>query len=349
MNVEPYVSFLGADIRFSVLDRSRTREGQDGARALRDTVRLAQEVERLGYHRFWVSEHHGVPGVAGSAPTVLAAAVAGATRTIRVGTGGVMLPNHQPLVVAEQFGVLEALYPGRIDMGLGRSVGFTDGVRRALGREKEEAGRFAEQLDELLGWFDGTQTAHPHVHARPAEGLRVPPYVLATGEGAAIAAAAGLPLVIGDLRGRDRMLSAIDRYRAAFRPSSWAAEPYVVVSGTVAVARTEAEAHRLLLPEAWSQAYSRTHGTFPPLLPPERIEALTMTDKERGFYEQGLRGHLYGTGDQVREALEGLVKEGGAQEVLVTTSTYDRAALLDSFRLLADAVGLAPEGAAAGA
>ncbi|HEY9374268.1 MsnO8 family LLM class oxidoreductase [Streptomyces sp.] len=339
------MSSVIAGTRFSVLDRSRTREGQDGAQALRDTVRLAQELEGLGYHRFWVSEHHSVPGVAGSAPTVLAAAVAAATRTIRVGTGGVMLPNHQPMVVAEQFGVLESLFPDRIDMGLGRSVGFTDGIRRALGRDKEDAGRFAEQLDELLGWFDGTQRAHPQVHARPAEGLRVPPYVLATGEGAAIAAAAGLPLVVGDLRGRARMLAAIDGYRAAFRPSAWAEEPYVVVSGTVAVADSEAAAHRLLLPEAWSLAYSRTHGVFPPLLPPERIEALTMTEKEREFYEAGLRGHLYGTGEQVVDALAELVKESGAQEVLVTTSTYDQAALLDSFRGLARAVGLPAAGA----
>lgn len=148
-------SLIGA-ARFSVLDRSRTREGHSNAEALRDTVWFARQVEELGYHRFWVSEHHGVPGVAGSAPTVLAAAVAGATRRIRVGTGGVMLPNHRPLVVAEQFGVLESLFPGRIDMGLGRSVGFTDGVRRALGRDKDDADDFAAQLDELLGWFAGT-------------------------------------------------------------------------------------------------------------------------------------------------------------------------------------------------
>ncbi|WP_329619780.1 MsnO8 family LLM class oxidoreductase [Streptomyces sp. NBC_01255] len=331
-------------IRFSVLDRSRTREGEDAPQALRDTVRLAQEVEALGYHRFWVSEHHSVPGVAGSAPTVLAAAVAASTSTVRVGTGGVMLPNHQPLVVAEQFGVLESLFPGRIDMGVGRSVGFTDGIRRALGRDKEDADRFGEQLDELLGWFTGEQTAHPQVHARPAEGLRVPPFVLATGEGAAIAAAAGLPLVIGDLRGRDRVLAAVDTYRSAFRPSPWAAEPYVVVAGTVVVADSEAAARRLLMPEAWSLAYSRTRGVFPPLAPPERIEepALTgrMTEKQRGFYESGLVGHVHGTEEQVAEALERAVKETGAQEVLVTTSTYDRAALSDSYRGLARAVGL---------
>lgn len=324
---------LIARTRFSVLDRSRTREGRPPGEALRDTVRLAREAERLGYHRFWVSEHHGVPGVAGSAPTVLAAAVAGATRRIRVGTGGVMLPNHQPLVVAEQFGVLESLFPGRIDMGLGRSVGFTDGVRKALGRDKGDAQDFAAQIGELLDWFRGTSPTG--VHARPAEGLGVPPFVLAMGEGAGIAARLGLPLVIGDLRNREKMQRGIDAYRDGFCPSPWAEEPYVVISGTIAVAGTEEEARRLLLPEAWSMAYSRTHGTFPPLPAAEAVEARTMTAKERGFYEAGLARHLAGTEEQVAAELETLLKETGAQEVLVTTSTYDRAALLDSYRRLA--------------
>ncbi|MFE4455484.1 MsnO8 family LLM class oxidoreductase [Streptomyces sp. NPDC056796] len=329
------MSALIASTRFSFLDRSRTREGYDGPQALRDTVALAVTAEALGYHRFWVSEHHSVPGVAGSAPTVLAAAVAAATSTIRVGTGGVMLPNHQPFVVAEQFGVLASLFPGRIDMGLGRSVGFTDGIRRALGRGKEDAGAFAGQLAELLGWMDGTQRAHPQVHARPAEGLRVPPYVLATGEGAAIAAAAGLPLVVGDLRGRDKLVRAVEDYRGRFRPSAWSQEPYVVVAGTVAVAGTEEEARRLLVPEAWSSAYSRTHGSFPPLAPAARIEELPMTEKERRLFENGLHGHLAGTEDMVRAGLERAVEATGADEVLVTTSTYDRAALVDSMRRLA--------------
>ncbi|QGV82437.1 MsnO8 family LLM class oxidoreductase [Streptomyces ficellus] len=329
-----------AATRLSVLDRSRTREGEDGGQALRATVDLAREVERLGYHRFWVSEHHGVPGVAGSAPTVLAAAVAAATRTIRVGTGGVMLPNHQPLVVAEQFGVLESLFPGRIDMGLGRSVGFTDGIRRALGRGKKDADDFAGRLEELLGWFTGTQTAHPRVHARPAEGLRVAPYVLATGEGAAVAAAAGLPLVIGDLKGRPKVVASIERYRSAFRPSVWSAEPYVVVAGTVAVAATEEEARRLLIPEAWAMAYARTEGVFPPLAPPERIEGLPMTARQREFYASGLAGHVHGTEEQVRDALEEALKETAADEILVTTSTHDRAALLDSYTRLARLAGL---------
>ncbi|MFE2262471.1 LLM class flavin-dependent oxidoreductase [Streptomyces griseosporeus] len=336
------MSSVIAQTRFSILDRSRIREGHTAAEALRDTVRLAREAERLGFHRFWVSEHHGVPGVAGSAPTVLAAAVAGATRTIRVGTGGVMLPNHRPLVVAEQFGVLESLFPGRIDMGLGRSVGFTDGVRKALGRDKGDAEDFAAQLRELLGWFRGTSPTG--VHARPAEGLTVPPFVLAMGEGADIAARAGLPMVIGDLRGREKMRRGIDHYRARFRPSPWASEPYVVVSGTVAVAATPDAARRLLVPEAWSMAYSRTHGTFPPLPPAEEVERRTMTAKERGFYEAGLAGHIAGTEEQVADELETLLKETGADEVLVTTSTHDREALLDSYRRLAGITGSAGAG-----
>ncbi|MEV0777521.1 LLM class flavin-dependent oxidoreductase [Streptomyces sp. NPDC050428] len=332
-----------ANTRFSVLDRSRTREGQDAPEALRDTVRLAGRLEALGYHRFWVSEHHSVPGVAGSAPTVLAAAVAAATSTIRVGTGGVMLPNHRPLVVAEQFGVLESLFPGRIDMGIGRSVGFTDGIRRALGADKRDiqnVADFAGRVGELLGWFTGDQGRYPQVHALPAEGLRPEPFVLAMGEGADIAAAAGLPMVVGDLRGQDRMLRAVERYRAGFRPSAWSDRPRVIVAGTVAVAASEEEARRLLMSEAWSMAHSRTQGVFPPLAPAERIESLTMTAKEREFYESGLRGHVQGTEEQVADALESVIKESGADEVLVTTSTYDRDALLDSFTRLARVAGL---------
>lgn len=332
-------SLLGST-RFSFLDRSRTRDGYDGPQALRDTVALARTAETLGYHRFWVSEHHSVPGVAGSAPTVLAAAAAAATATIRIGTGGVMLPNHQPLVVAEQFGVLASLFPGRIDMGLGRSVGFTDGIRRALGRDKGDAQGFAVQLAELLGWMDGSQRVHPQVHAHPAEGLRVPPYVLATGEGAAVAAAAGLPLVVGDLRGRGKLVRAVEEYRGGFRPSAWSTRPYVIVAGTVAVAGTAQEARRLLIPEAWSMAHARTRGSFPPLMPAERIEALTMTEKERGLFEDGLSGHLAGTRETVTAELERAVEETGADEVLVTTSTYDRDALVDSMARLAGIAGL---------
>ncbi|KAA9166095.1 LLM class flavin-dependent oxidoreductase [Amycolatopsis acidicola] len=321
-------------MRLSVLDRSRTRRGADHAAALRDTVEFAVQAEKLGYHRFWVSEHHSVPGVAGSAPTVLAAAVAASTDKIRVGTGGVMLPNHRPLVVAEQFGVLASLYPGRIDMGLGRSVGFTGGIRRALGHDKDDADRFGEQVRLLLGYLDGTQQDHPGVHAFPAEGLRIPPFILATGAGAGLAAELGLPLVIANVRGEERMMAAIERYRENFRPSTWSPYPYVVVSATIAVAETAEQAERLLLPEAWAAAYSRTHGEFPPLIPADEIPR-DMTARERRVFTDALRGQIRGTEEEVARELDGLVARTGADEILVTTSTFDRAELLDSHRRLA--------------
>lgn len=327
-------SVLGVPL--SVLDRSRTRRGESEPEALRQTVRFAQQAEELGYHRFWVSEHHSVPGVVGSAPTVLAAAIAGATSRIRVGTGGVMLPNHQPLVVAEQFGVLESLYPGRIDMGLGRSVGFTNGIRRALGVDKDAVEDFAAQLRELLGYFDGSQQVHPQVHARPGEGLRLPTYVMAVGEGALLAADLGLPLVIAGVRGEDELLGWINRYRSEFRPSTWGEAPYVVLASTVAVADSKEDARRLLLPEAWASAYSRTRGVFPPLQPVDDVLALEMTEKERGFFESSLAGQIYGTPDEVGTTLQGLIARTQADELLVTTNSFDRAELLASYAKLSD-------------
>ncbi|WP_330231248.1 LLM class flavin-dependent oxidoreductase [Nocardia sp. NBC_00508] len=326
-----------SSVRFSVLDRSRVRRGQSHPAALRETVEFARLAEEWGYHRFWVSEHHSVPGVAGSAPTVLAAAAAAATSRIRIGTGGVMLPNHQPLVVAEQFGVLESLYPGRIDMGLGRSVGFTDGVRRALGHDKRDAEDFDAQLAELLAYFAAGDRG---VHAWPAEGLRVPAFLLATGSGAARAARLGLPLVIAAVGGEDRMVETIERYRAEFRPGMSGAEPYVVVAGSIVIADTTAQAYRLLLPEAWSATHARTRGEFPPLIPPSEIESRSMTDRERRIFDEGLRGHLYGTEDEVADQLERLVTRTGADEILVHTSTYDRAARLASHHRLALLTGL---------
>ncbi|WP_043620106.1 LLM class flavin-dependent oxidoreductase [Nonomuraea candida] len=321
---------------YSILDRSLVRRGSDPAAALRESVRFARQAEELGYHRFWVSEHHSVPGVAGSAPTVLAAAVAAATSRIRVGTGGVMLPNHRPLVVAEQFGVLESLHPGRIDMGLGRSVGFTGGIRRALGHGKEAADGFGDQLAELLGYFTGTQSVHPGVHALPAEGLRPQVFVLAMGAGADIAAEHGLPMVIG---GGARMVDAVARYRAGFRPSAWAARPYVMVAVDVAVGPTAAEAALLQLPEAWSTVRSRTGGAFPPLVPAEEVAeevaALAPGARERAYLEETLKGKIHGTEPEVAVALSALVEASGADEVLVTMNTYDLDRRLDSYRRLA--------------
>lgn len=328
-------------VRFSILDRSRVRQGQSHPAALRDTVEFARLADQWGFHRFWVSEHHSVPGVAGSAPTVLAAAVAAATERIRVGTGGVMLPNHRPLVVAEQFGVLESLFPGRIDMGLGRSVGFTGGVRRALGHDRSDADDFDRQLTELLDYF---ARGRDGVHAWPAEGLRVPAFLLAIGSGANRAARFGLPLVIAAAHGEDAMVAAIEQYRTDFRPGAGGRSPYVMVSSSVVIADTVEQARRLLIPEAWSAAWSRTRGEFPVLMPPEAADPATMTERERRHFEEAMLGHIHGTEDSVADDLERLIARTGADEILVHTSTYDRSARLESHRRLARVVGLQAAG-----
>ncbi|WP_042455059.1 MsnO8 family LLM class oxidoreductase [Streptacidiphilus jiangxiensis] len=330
-----------AALKLSLLDRSVLREGRSAAQALRDTLALAQEAELLGYERFWVAEHHGVPGIAGSAPTVLAAAIASATSRIRVGTGGVMLPNHRPLVVAEQFAVLGALFPGRIDMGLGRSVGFTRAVQEALGHSVRDVEDFPAQLAELLAWARGDserragEQVRPGVRVQPSDGLPVPAFVLALGAGARIAAEAGLPVVVGGLHDRARLLAAVAEYREAFTPSAWSAEPYVVVAAPVAVADTAEEAGEMLAAEAWALAEARTRGAFPPLPSPERMRTAETSARQRGFFAQARAGHIAGTEADVREALQTLVAQTGADEVLVTASAYDPAALRSSLARLA--------------
>ncbi|MDT0308712.1 LLM class flavin-dependent oxidoreductase [Streptomyces sp. DSM 44917] len=325
--------------RWSVLDRALIRRGQPPGETLRETVAFARQAEALGAHRFWVAEHHGVPGVAGSAPTVLAAAVGAATSRIRVGTGGVMLPNHRPLVVAEQFGVLESLFPGRVDMGLGRSVGFTGAVRAALGAEKEAADAFGEQLTELLGYFAGGGP----VRALPAEGLRVPAFVLAVGSGADLAAERGLPLVMAHLADERRMLDTLDRYRSRFVPSEHSAHgerPYVIVAVNAAVGATREEAALLQIPEAWATAVSRTQGVFPPLDPPGEVLAREMSERERRYFEEARAGHLHGDEAQTRRTLAGLLERTGADELLVTLNAHSAAGRLDSYRRLARIAGL---------
>ncbi|MFD7920246.1 MsnO8 family LLM class oxidoreductase [Streptomyces sp. NPDC059740] len=330
----------GGRVPVSVLDRSRVRAGRPEGEALRETVALARHVEGLGYHRFWVAEHHGVPGVAGSAPTVLAAAVASATTTLRVGTGGVMLPNHRPLVVAEQFGVLEALFPGRIDVGLGRSVAFTDGIRRALGAGRDAAENFPHDLAELVAYFTGGPRDHPQVHARPAEGLRPPVFVLATGAGAEIAGRAGLALVIGEVRGREALREAVGLYRAAFTPSPLWHRPHLVLSATVMAAPTRQEARRLAAPEAWAMAQARTRGSFPPLDPVESVLRQLGQDagaRETELYERQLAGQVAGSAEEVADRLDADLADLGADELLLTTSTHDPAAVRTSYELLAGA------------
>ncbi|MEU8819217.1 MsnO8 family LLM class oxidoreductase [Actinoplanes sp. NPDC048796] len=318
------------DSRFqvSLLDRSRTRAGEAEAEALRGTVARAARAERLGYRRFWVAEHHGVPGIAGSAPAVLLAAVAGATGTIRVGSAGVMLPHHQPLVVAEQFATLSAFAPGRVDLGLGRSPGFTAPVRRALRQVERD---FAADLGELRGFLDGTSEIG--LHPRPY-GV-VPLFVLATGSGLEVAAALGLPVIVGGPILREDRLDALERYRREFRPSARQERPWVAISLDVLVADTAAEAADLLLPEAWAMARSRTTGVFPPLEPVAVAKAADRTPRQRQYLEQTVAAAIAGTPRQVESRLAELLDRTGAAELVTSGSTFDRTALAASDAALA--------------
>jgi luciferase family oxidoreductase group 1 len=328
---------VGTDVRISILDRSNVRAGEPEAAALRGTLDRARAAERLGYHRFWVAEHHAVPGIAGSAPAVLVGAVAAATERIRVGSGGVMLPNHQPLVVAEQFATLEALHPGRVDLGLGRSVGFTPAVRAALREDKQAADRFEDDLAELEALLHGTAP----VTARPRDRGATPMFVLATGSGVDIAARRGLPVVLGGpvlVRKPEAAQASLDRYRSLFRPGGSGAAPYVVVAVNVMVAGSGEEARDLLLPEAWAMAQARTRGEFPPLEPVAEVQAERMTPRQESFVEDYVAGSVHGTAAAVVERLEALLARTGADEVLLTGSTYDRVAQTTSDAALAAAV-----------
>ena len=321
--------------RISILDRANTRVGFSASEALHRVLDRARLAEQLGYHRFWVAEHHAVPGIAGSVPSVLIAAVAGQTHSIRVGSGGIMLPNHQPLVVAEQVATLEALYPGRIDLGLGRSVGFTEAVRKALRKGKQDAERFEDDLAELLGYLSGSAP----VTVRPRNASLPPVFVLATGSGIDIAARAGLAVVLGgpalfqtDQNGN---IPALERYRAQFRPSRWFNKPFVMIAVNVSVGSSPDDARDLLLPEAIALARSRTTGEFAALSPLDKAEESRLTPRESAAVESSLSTSIYGTAAEVRRQLESLFETTGADELLVTGGAFDVAGQSESDRLLA--------------
>lgn len=314
-------------VPISLLDRSRTREGDRPGAALRGTLERAERAEQLGFHRFWVAEHHAVPGIASGSPPLLMAAVAGRTRRIRVGSAGVMLPNHRPLLVAEQARMLEALHPGRIDLGIGRSLGFTAPVRAALGVRRYLPDDFARDLAELTDFLadEGPVTAMP-------TGVPAPPvFVLATGSGLAVAAERGLPVVVGGpvLRGD---LAPLQEYADRFRPSRSCPEPRLIVSADVMIAETAGRARELMLPEAWAMVAARATGAFPPLSPhaPERL-----TDRQQTQVEQHLAQSVHGTPREVAQQLTDLVERTGADEVVAFASTYDQGALADSDAALA--------------
>ena len=320
-------------MKLSLLDRSRTRVGRPEAEGLTGSIERAVNAERLGYERFWVAEHHAVPGIASGSPPVLLAAIGARTDRIRLGSGGVMLPHHQPLVVAEQFLMLEALHPGRMDLGLGRSLGFTAPVREALRDHGRDT--FEDDLRGLRAYLDGDAA----VTARPQAPGRVPMYVLATGRGAVIAARLGLPVVIGGpILAEPRLDEVLESYRRDFRPSPGVERPYVVVSLDATVADDDATARELALPEAWAMARSRQTGEFPPLESVADIRRQVWTTQVRDRVEASLDRAVAGSPQTVRRALEQLAQRTGADELLASTSTYDREALLASDRALRDLV-----------
>lgn len=321
-------------MRLSLLDRSRTRAGRPDAEALAATVARAVHAEQLGYDRFWVAEHHGVPGIASGTPAVLLAAVGARTSRIRIGSGGVMLPLHQPLVVAEQFLVLDALHPGRVDVGLGRSVGFTAPVRQALRREPDAADTFEEDLLELRGFLEG----RGEVTARPAGARSVPMHVLATGRGIEVAARLGLPVVLGGpVLDSEELPEALDGYRRRFRPHE-GSSPWVTISLDVLVADDDAAARELAVPEAWAMAVARRDGEFPPLDSAAAIRRQNVSAQVRRRVEDSVARTLAGSPATVRRRLESLAARTGADELLSSASTHDRDALLASDAMLRDLV-----------
>lgn len=319
------------DVKLSLLDRSRTRAGRPDAEGLTGSVARAVNAETLGYDRFWVAEHHAVPGIASGSPAVLLAAIGADTERIRLGSGGVMLPNHQPLVVAEQFLMLEALYPGRIDLGLGRSLGFTRPVRAALRHDTRAPDTFEADLIELRRHLDGSAA----VTARPRAASRIPMFVLATGRGMTIAARLGLPVVIGGpILTDDVLAERLTSYRREFRPSEQVPHPYVTISLDVTVADDDETARDLALPEAWAMARARQVGEFPPLESIADIRAQAWPAQLRDRIKTSLDRAVLGAPGTVRRRLEELLARTGADELLASTSTYDRDALFASDQAL---------------
>lgn len=310
----------------SLLDRSRTRHRRPDSEALTGTIERAVHVEQLGYERFWVAEHHAVPGIASGSPPVLLAAVGARTSSIRLGSAGVMLPHHQPVVVAEQFRMLDALHPGRVDLGVGRSLGFTEPVRRALRQQSSGPQSFEADLVELRSYLAGTA----EVTVRPDTGRPVPVFVLATGQGVEVAARLGLPVVLGGpVLHSAELEDVLAGYRSNFRPHE-GSTPHVALSLDITVADDDATARELALPEAWAMARARRTGEFPGLESAASIRATRWPDQVRRRVDQALDLAVAGGPATVRRSLEQLVERTSPDELVASTSTYDREALFAS-------------------
>jgi luciferase family oxidoreductase group 1 len=323
-------------IPLSVLDLSPIVAGSTAAVALRNTLDLARHAERWGYRRFWLAEHHGMPGIASAATSVVIAHVAGGTSTIRVGAGGIMLPNHAPLVIAEQFGTLESLFPGRIDLGLGRAPGSDPVVARALRRDPAAAESFPQDVMELLAYFEPA-TPGGAVQAVPGAGLDVPVWILGSSLfGAQLAAALGLPFAFASHFAPRLLRQALDVYRAQFRPSARHARPYTMLGVNVFAADDEHEARRLF--SSLQQAFVNLRlGRPGPLPPPADDYEETLGPIERAMIAEMLSCTVIGTRDTVRRGLADLADATGADELMIVAQIHDHAARLRSYEIAAEA------------
>ena len=321
-------------IPFSVLDLSPVLAGETPREALGHSAALARHAEALGFHRFWLAEHHNMPGIASAATAVVIGHVAGATSTIRVGSGGVMLPNHSPLVIAEQFGTLASLHPGRIDLGLGRAPGGDGTTLRALRRAPDTADRFPRDVQELQHLFRPAEEGQP-LRAVPGAGLDVPIYLLGSSTfSAELAGLLGLPFAFAAHFAPDALGAALDLYRASFRPSAQCVEPYAIVAVTVVAADTDAEARRLFT--SLQQAFvSLRRGTPGLLQPPIDDIASFASPPERAGVERALRYAVVGSPATVERGIAKLLGETAAEELLVTAQIYDQDARRRSFSLVA--------------
>jgi luciferase family oxidoreductase group 1 len=327
---------MGNELAVSVLDLVGMRAGESAGSAISRSVDLAQHVEQWGYKRYWLAEHHSISGLACSATPVLIGHVAAATKTIRVGSGGVMLPNHAPLVVAEQFGTLEALYPGRIDLGLGRAPGGDFQTMRALRRDLQQSGEDFPALLEELQTYLGPENPGQVVKAIPGQGSNVPITLLgSSGFSAQLAGMQGLPFAFAAHFAPDYLYVAAQLYREHFRPSAVLRKPYLMVAVQVIAAETDAAAHRLFTTS--QQRFLRLIRSQPvELLPPVDSMEPLWQDGERMAVESKLGAAIVGSKGTVRSGLEKLVDDTRADEVIVVTDTYEHADRLQSYRRVAD-------------
>ena len=320
---------------FSLLDLAPIREGGDATEAFRDSRDLAQHAEKWGYLRFWLAEHHNLPGIGSAATSVLIGYVAEATKKIRVGAGGIMLPNHVPLLIAEQFGTLESLFPGRIDLALGRAPGSDAATARALRRYYESADRFPEDVIELMSYLAPARPDQ-QVRAVPGEGLSVPVYLLGSSTFSAhLAAQLGLPFAFASHFAPDYLAVALDLYRREFRPSSQLQQPYVIVGAGIYAADTEAEARRIFS-SAQMQALNLIRdrpGKVPP--PVEDIEN-RWTPDERIAINHRTRYTAVGPPEMVEQRLGEILDETAADEIILTAQIFDHTARLRSFEIAAE-------------